>query len=57
MGYRMKSPMAKKVPNLGERIGTALKRGQSLELYLASKGEKVKRKIENLKYKIWKVKK
>merc|ERR1719391_148376 len=29
------------VPTLGERIGTALRRGQSLELYLRSKGEKV----------------
>jgi len=29
------------LPSLGERIGTALRRGQSLELYLASKGEKV----------------
>ena len=29
------------LPTLGERIGTALRRGQSLELYLANKGEKV----------------
>ena len=29
------------VPSLGERIGTALRRGQSLELYLRTNGEKV----------------
>merc|ERR1712130_885761 len=29
------------VPTLGERLGTALQRGQSLEQYLRSKGEKV----------------
>merc|ERR1719500_64522 len=29
------------VPTLGERLGTALRRGQSLELYLRVKGEKV----------------